>query len=290
MNKFDKIIKEQIKKEAFLVPQGYEKRLEMTCQGLKEHTRSFYRPRRIKEVALGVVVILGIFIITPNVSARAAQTLGEIPLLGKVIKVVTFRHYNQHTSHTEAEVAIPQLEADGNATQEVNNEVATYIEGLITSFKEHCKTLGEGYESLKVDYQVITDNAQWFTLRIDALQIQASGYQFSKIYNINKRTDEQVTLENLFQENSEWEIVLYKELQRQMTEQMADPSLGAAYFIEEFKAVEPNQNYYFDKQGNLVLVYDEYQIAPGYMGRVEFTIAADVFNNLLKPDLKIITE
>ena len=33
------------------------------------------------------------------------------------------------------------------------------------------------------------------------------------------------------------------------------------------------QDFYIDKQGNVVIVYPKYTIAPGYMGIQEFSIA-----------------
>ena len=30
--------------------------------------------------------------------------------------------------------------------------------------------------------------------------------------------------------------------------------------------IDPDQNFYFDADGNLVLVFEKYEVAPGYMG------------------------
>ena len=37
-------------------------------------------------------------------------------------------------------------------------------------------------------------------------------------------------------------------------------------------------NFYFDADGNLVLVFEKYEVAPGYMGTPEFTIPKEIFN------------
>ncbi len=46
-------------------------------------------------------------------------------------------------------------------------------------------------------------------------------------------------------------------------------------FIEE-------QIFYFNAEGNLVIVFDEYEIAPGYMGAQEFVVEKDVYKDLLR--------
>ena len=63
--------------------------------------------------------------------------------------------------------------------------------------------------------------------------------------------------------------VLSAEVLRQMEEQMAaDASLS--YLTEEFTAIDPEQSFYWNADGDLVLVFDEYAVAAGYMGMVEF--------------------
>ena len=42
--------------------------------------------------------------------------------------------------------------------------------------------------------------------------------------------------------------------------------------------IDPDQNFYFDADGNLVLVFEKYEVAPGYMGTPEFTIPREIFN------------
>ena len=67
----------------------------------------------------------------------------------------------------------------------------------------------------------------------------------------------------------------------QMEEQMAaDASLS--YLTDEFTAIDPEQSFHWNADGDLVLVFDEYAVAAGYMGMVEFTIPQDVYSALLK--------
>ena len=64
-----------------------------------------------------------------------------------------------------------------------------------------------------------------------------------------------------------------------------DPSL--VYWTEDsdmgqdFIELGADHNFYFDDSGNLVIPFDEYEVAPGYMGSPEFTIQRSVFENLL---------
>ena len=116
---------------------------------------------------------------------------------------------------------------------------------------------------------------------MDAEEIQAIGYQFSRFYHIDKANGQVVTLKDLFREDIDYVTALSDEVRRQMEEQMAE-NPEVSYFPEKFTAIDPDQNFYWAADGSLVLVFDEYTIAPGFMGMPEFTIPADVYENLLK--------
>ena len=98
---------------------------------------------------------------------------------------------------------------------------------------------------------------------------------------LDKATGEIVTLSDLFRPDADYVSVLSAEVLRQMEEQMAaDASLS--YLTDEFTAIDPEQSFYWNADGDLVLVFDEYTVAAGYMGMVEFTIPRDVYSALLK--------
>ncbi len=62
----------------------------------------------------------------------------------------------------------------------------------------------------------------------------------------------------------------------------------ANYFIpggiwrddECFKEISPQQNFYLNPEGKLVIAFNEYEVAPGSMGCPEFEMPDEIF----KPD------
>ena len=276
MDRFDEMLRERAKSEPFPLPEGYAGRVFAACAALEETKKHSYR------WTAWAAAVLALFIAVPNVSPAAAAAMADIPVLGAVVRVVTFRNYTYDDGYHSADVSVPEL-AGGAAAQEVSDQVRAYTDRLIARFEETCEEeLGkEGYHGLDVTSTVVTDTDEWFTLRVDAVEIQASGYEFSRFYHINKATDQVVTLKDLFREDADYVTVLSDEVRRQMEERMAE-NTEASYFPEEFTAIDPEQNFYFNTDGNLVLVFDEYTIAPGSMGMPEFTIPSDVYETLLK--------
>ena len=57
-------------------------------------------------------------------------------------------------------------------------------------------------------------------------------------------------------------------------------------FLRELisNASDAEQNFYFDAEGDLVLVFDEYGIAAGSMGMPEFTMEKNIYQSLLKEE------
>ena len=279
MDRFDEILKERAKQEPFPIPEDYAGRVFQTCAALEEapaKRRSAFRWTG------WVAAALALFIAAPNVSPTAAAAMAEVPVLGASVELVTFRNYTWDDGVHSMDVSVPEL-TGGAAAQAVDEQVREYTERLMAEFQEKCETeLGpEGYAGLDVTARVVTDTDDWFTLRIDATETMASGYEFSRFYHIDKATDQTVTLKDLFREDADYVTVVSGEVRRQMEEQMAQ-SEEVVYFPEELTAIGPDQNFYFNKEGNLVLVFDEYTVAPGSMGMVEFPIPAPVVQDLLR--------
>ena len=277
---FDKRLKDRAKQESFPLPETYAGKVRSTCAALKETDMKENKQKHSYRALVGVAAALAIFVAVPNVSPTAAAAMSEVPVLGAVVRVITFRDYQYDDGHNIADVHVPEL-GGSDAAEEVNDQVQAYTDQLIAQFQADCGATGEGYQGLDVTSSVVTDSDSWFTLRIDATATRASGYNFTKFYHIDKTTGETVTLGDLFRPDADYVATLSAEVLRQMKEQMtADPSLG--YFPDDFTAIDAEQNFYWNADGDLVLVFDEYTVAAGYMGMVEFTIPEDIYEPLLK--------
>ena len=160
---------------------------------------------------VGVAAALAVFVAIPNVSPAAAAAMEEIPGLGAVVRVITFRDYQYDDGHSTADVHVPELGGSG-AADEINDQVQAYTDQLIAQFQTDCEAAGESYQGLDVTSSVVTDSDTWFTLRIDATRTEASGYNFTRFYHINKATGEAVTLSDLFRPDADYVSVLSAEV------------------------------------------------------------------------------
>lgn len=236
---------------------------------------------------VGVAAALAVCIAIPNVSPTAAAYLSNIPVIGSIVRVVTLNRYQFDNGHYQADVKTPAIEGDGSAVQEVNRDATTYTEQLIQQFKADMQLDEASYQALDVNYETVTDTDTWFTLKLCVTETQASGYQYNKFYNIDKTTGKVVALKDLFRKDADYVTVLSDDIKDQMRARMKADS-SQVYFLDsedsfaDFQEIQPDQSFYKNAKGQLVIAFDEAEVAPASMGTLEFVISDDVYSSIQK--------
>lgn len=249
------------------------------------------RKRYWKIPATIAAAFLAICLILPNTGAPVAQALSSIPVIGTVFEAVTFREYAEETDTTDVSVKTPKIaseEKGKEAADAVSKEIDAMNEKAVGQFrKEH---EGGGYGSLDIYYDVAADTDRWYTVRVVREETAASGATEMEYYTFDKQTGNLVILSDLF-DKDEYIAHLSENVKEQMRAQMKKDD-SVSYFIdsdmpgEDFSEIDPNQDFYIAEDGRLVLCFDEYEVAPGSMGTVRFTIPKSVYRNDLKAEYK----
>ncbi len=246
---------------------------------LPEQGKGKSRKRMGKTIGWAAAAAAFMLVIVPNTSAEAAYAMEQIPILGDVIRAVTIRNYQYEDENFSAdieEVRLENVKMEGSI-QTINESIEEMTDRLIARFEEQVEQ-GEGHSGIYAGHEVVTDTDTWFTLRIDVTEIAASGFQYQYYYHIDKTTGEIVSLKDLFKEGADYITPISENIKEQMREQMqADES--KVYWVDskeemghQFESVKADQNFYVNQDGQIVICFDEYEVAPGYMGLVEFTV------------------
>ena len=225
-------------------------------------------------------------------SVTYAQALEQLPVIGDLVRVVTIRNYYYDDNHWKMDINIPQIESeDSKSVDYINKDVSELTTALINRFYEDLEINGnKGYGSLNVDYEVVTNTDSWFTLKLTVCQTAASSNTYFKFYHIDKNQGKIVELGDLFN-TDKFSDSLVAEIKKQMQEQMANDE-NISYWInnsgigEEFATVSADHNFYWNENGDLVIIFDEYEVGPGSMGTPEFVIDRDVIKDILKSEFK----
>lgn len=296
--------------ENMTIPEAGRERLQAGIDRARMEKKRAERVRRRSAWTAAAAVVI-VLIALPNTNMQIAHAMENIPVLGGFFRLVTVRQYNYSDENHDAEVELAQISygEDAGAAAEsvegvgvgqeaaeaklsedgveaVNQDMEATVEELIRQFED---TLSEeGYHGLHVTQEVVTDNALYYTVKLSVLETEASGYEHNQFYTIAKQTGNVVTLADLFAEGSDYISAISENIKTQMKEQMAADE-GVIYFLDNddmpefnFQGITEQTNFYFNERGELVIAFDEYEVAPGSMGAPEFVIPQEVTAALLK--------
>lgn len=251
------------------------------------------RFQRFKLSGITVVAAALAFVILPNANADIAHAMSKMPVIGRIVDVVTFEKYTYENENNFANVEIPQIsntQGDSlngnNVIEQVNKDIKEYTDILINQFNKDAKEYKEANKGLDITWDVVTDTEEWFTLRINILDTLASGYEHYAFYHINKMTGEIAELNDLFVEGADYISIISDNIKAQMRSLMQNDEnvyfLDSEDTVDNFDTIKEKQNFYFNAENELVIVFDEYEVAPGFMGSVEFVIENEVIKDMLK--------
>ena len=244
--------------------------------------------RRIGGSAAAAMLALCIAV---NASPDAAALLADIPVLGQVVRIFSFREYQDSQNGIELKLSSPHISGlgDSEAEERINTLFDEYADKIIAQYEADVAAVAgkeEGHISISSSYSVPVDSDRQLTVAIDTTIVMASSQQCTTYYNIDKQTGELVPLSGLFKDGADYVTVISDEIKRQMRAQM-DADDDVYYWLDSdvedwnFTSIAQDQQYYVNENGELVISFDKYDIAPGYMGSVSFTIPKDVLSDIV---------
>lgn len=288
------------------IPAALEQQVKLSIEKAKADTaeRALPKPGRKKSSAFSFWIVRGaagaaaavmVLAILVNSNASIAYAMQQLPVLGAMVKVITFREYEHQEKDMEANIKIPKLQIEdkeGNlledSTNQLNDKIEAYTNEIIAAYEADLKAAGgEGFQAVNLDYEVVTDNDKLFSLRFHQTVIMAGSLQMEKIYHIDKQTGELITLKDLFQEGADYQTPITENIKEQMKTQMAQDET-ITYWLDSdvpewnFTELSDSVNFYISESGKLNIVFDKYEVAPGSMGIVTFEIPTETVKDIIK--------
>lgn len=279
-------------------PEQLDKMKAAIAQAKKENQkkRSLHILRNTLASAAAVALV---FIILPNTSSGVAYAMSQVPGLSKLVNVVTFRNYQYEDDHNTADITVPEVAVSTESTEksevadktkksanEINSEIQSITEKLIDEFEAE-KKKEDGYQDMTVKSEVIATTDQYFTLKLMCFQSAGSGAEWDYYYTIDLTTGERLKLTDLFQDGSNYLDVISQEIKTQMQAQM-DADSNKIYWLNsdmpegDFTSITNDTSFYLNSDNELVITFNEGDVAPMYMGCPTFTIPNDVLADIRK--------
>lgn len=293
---------------------------------------------RIRNLSTMAAALVAAFVILPNTTMGVANAMENVPFLGKLVSVVTFRDYHYEDEKNSINVEVPELVVEpymltapeegaeiagetadtttaemadagiaeettdattagtaeeaadtasvemaqklSSTTSQINMEIQSITDELIAEFEKNKET---GYQNITVKSQTLSTTADYFALKLICYQGMGSGAEWDYFYTIDLTTGERLALADLFPENEDYITRISEDIKKQMREQM-DADDNVYYWLEDevtewnFQSITEETSFYLDQDGRLVICFNEGDVAPMYMGCVEFRISEDIYS------------
>lgn len=287
--------------EHIVVPEELDARLRAALETAAPQKQKLSNVVRFsKWITSAAAAMLLCFTIGLNTSESFAMSAAELPFLGQIAKVLTIRSYEKTEGNTTTTVEIPEIQLetepsdDANAITEVNKKIQALVEEFTLEkeaevenykelFLESGGTLDE-WEArsidINVDYEVKHQSDAILSLFVDSWISWFNFEEERHFYNIDLKTGKELTLIDFFGEDA-YRYASDCVLQQMETLIQSDPDTYSFWGVMEdedmgyeFIGVTEETLFYINEDGNIVVTYDKYEVAPGSMGIQEFVVPA----------------
>ena len=126
---------------------------------------------------------------------------------------------------------------------------------------------------IDVDYEIKCQNDRYLSFLITETETQATAFQQLYPYSIDLESGKELTLRDLL--GPDWKEIVNASVREQIAQRSQDPDhvyWGGDDYSEAFTSIRDNQPFYLNEAGRPVVLFEKYEIAPGYMGVQEFEI------------------
>lgn len=305
----------------YMIHEMSKEQRDMLClkmnQAKKENAKERNRKKQYRFMSVAAVMVMG-FVIWLQGSSNITYAMEKVSaFIGRLFNVVTVETYEYEDDKSRISVDIPQLEIDETSDKElnesvldnpekvedakiteevstvsketiieINEEILQIVDGIKKDFEAYL-TEGKGYREVIVDSEVLASTEEYFSMKLMTYESAADGAERNYFYTIDLSTAKRLELKDLFVDDTDYITVISEEIKNQMKAQMQKKE-SVIYWIEEeitdmnFVSITEETSFYLDQQGQLVIAFDEGEVAPMSMGSVEFMIAPEILEAIRK--------
>ncbi len=254
---------------------------------VKRLTRS--RRKRVYQWAAGIAAAFTVVTtVGLNTNEAFAMEAQKLPVIGELARILTVRSYEKANDDLHISAKIPGVDLGGDG-QQLSDEVNAQIERMTVQYESEAVKRAEEYKEafletggtqeeweehdIRIDvwYEIKNQTEDVLSFTVKGTESWTSAYAETRYYNLDLKNNEFLTLEDFL--GQDYVEKANESIRAQIDERMQN---GETFFTSEeggFETIEADQSFYVNENGNPVIVFEKYAIAPGAMGEVEFEIA-----------------
>ena len=245
----------------------------------------------MKKLTTIIVLIAGILI----VSICNFNTVREAFELNTRNAAVDSKVINKENKYIKSELKIPKLVMNNKEIERILNKK---FESDIMNFYNTSVKEAESYFDyfpdaenkfvISSDYEVKKSNNKVLSMLIKYYKYSGGAhgtYEYIP-YNVDLTSGGIFTLKDLFNENSNYKVVIEDEIKKQIIQLNKEQNLPKnSTQLYAFNEIKDNQKFYI-VDDTIVIFFDLYDIAPYVAGIPEFPINKEIISNLLNNQYK----
>lgn len=219
--------------------------------------------------------------VVPSVSAAESKTSVGIN--------IEQRHYETSNSFVDAEIPLITGLSDIKFQEELNSRILAQAEKdekelVQMADKDAELSAKSGFQfrpyGLYIRYSIKSLEPVLSFITTSYVQTPGTGNPRLDCYNIDTRTMKELSLSDLFKKDSDYVSRINEDIREQIRVTMETDS--HIYFTGKngFSTISQNQKFYVH-DGELVIVFSKYEIAPGASGQPEFHLPLSRYRDLL---------
>ncbi|MDR0952531.1 MAG: DUF3298 and DUF4163 domain-containing protein [Oscillospiraceae bacterium] len=238
----------------------------------------FYR--RVIFATIAVMIVFCLCCASPGAAAK------EAPEGGEGIRVETRDRFTGKDGNSGYDITVAMFEGlpDHRLEKKLNRELLCEAKAVLERYKDYIKENAEECPEATLQvvhsYEVVTDTDDILALKVTTFEAVGSSNTTNKFYTIDKKTGERLTLPRLFKEGADYVTPISNYIREEMIRR--NNSGEGGYLTDDFQAIGPEQNFYINSEGQLVIAFDKYEVAAGAVGTPEFVIPDEVIKDILK--------
>ncbi|MDF9612874.1 DUF3298 domain-containing protein [Bacillus cereus] len=258
------------------IPTELDSIIERAC---KPHKKK--RKRYIVSLCGSFILI---FMATIKLNPTVATAMSKVPIVKEFVELITFNEFKEEKNNSSIDIKTPAIKGLENKELEknINNKYLEESKSLYREFKTNAFSVQQNL-AINSDFEKVTETSTILSIRRTTSKTQASGDIQKEFVTLDKSNQILITLKSLFK-NNDYIFIISENIKQQMKKQM-ELNPENQFFIKEepdmFSKIKSNQQFYINKNHKLVISFNKYEVAPGYMGAVEFEIPTEIISDIL---------
>lgn len=273
------------------IPEELHRRVEQEIEKSRAREKVIQLNRRkrwIRNTAAAAAAVCVVFTTALNTSTVFAEETAQLPVIGTLARVLTFRNYEAEKDGIGIVVEVPTIDMiqteTGIQVDEVNRQIydlcRQYADEAVKRAEEYRKAFldtggtEEEWEAHKIQinvgYEIKSQTDQYLSFIVRGTESWTTACSESRYYNIDVNTGKRVTLADFF--GKDYVEAVNTDIREQIAQRK---EAGEVFWTEEeggFSGITEDAKFYVNEAGNPVIVFEKYEIAPGSSGEIEFEI------------------